>query len=122
MLIIEVGSSLSGAVVLNMHFGIQNGVVGDIQMGHKYVIKIIIVHFNKQTVIKVIDARVWKRNILYKHNFILLYFLHWVMSLVNYENWIAMVKVLTAGPVPSSIVTVDRFDHCLPRQGCNIHF
>lgn len=113
----KVNSCLSIAVVLNLHFGTQNWVVGNIQMGHKYVIKIIIIHFNKQTAIKVIDAKVWKRNILYKYNFILLYCLHWVMSLVNYQNWIVMVKVLTAGPLPSSIVTVDLFDHCPTRQG-----
>jgi hypothetical protein len=68
----------------------------------------------------VIDAKVWKRNILYKYSFILLYFLHWVMSFVNYKNWITMVKALTSGPVPSGIVTVDLSDFCPPRQSSPI--
>jgi hypothetical protein len=49
-------------------------------------------------------------------------FLHWVISLVNYENWVAVIKRLTAGLVPSGMFTVDLSDLCPPRHDIPIQF
>jgi hypothetical protein len=63
---------------------------------------LIIFRCNKRTLIKLIDAKECGKE-TYAVNtilfyFILVYCLHFVMSSLNYENWVAVVKTLTAAP------------------------